>query len=147
MNFERVSNEIYFPAVVTVQTTKAFRKPFVIQPYENLVDGDGVQSLAAFKTYDAKVIDKNGAGMRPVAEVTLHVKPDSEAAHNFIMIEPVPFSNSYGVMAGDHSEQVSFEIDWQDGSSITLSQGVLIRSRRTVDDYQFSFSFSQVIRD
>ncbi len=31
MNFDRVENHIYLPTVVTVQTTKAFRKPFVPQ--------------------------------------------------------------------------------------------------------------------
>lgn len=39
MNFERVENHIYLPTVVTVQTTKAFRKPFVIRPFEDLVKG------------------------------------------------------------------------------------------------------------
>jgi hypothetical protein len=148
MNFERVANHIYAPTVVTVQTTKAFRKPFVIRPFEDFAEAamDACESLAAFRTFDAKVIDKNGTTFRPNAEVVLYVKPDSEAAYNLINIEPVPFSSAYGVMAGDHSEQVAFEIDWF-ASSITLAQGVLIRSKRTVDDYQFTFLFAQVIRD
>lgn len=82
--------------------------------------------------------------MAEVAEVNLHVKPHSDAACSMTVIEPVPFI--CGVKAGSHSEIVTFEIDWHT-SSITLAQGVLIRSKRTVGDYQFSFCFSQVIRD
>ncbi len=148
MNFERVANHIYTPAVVTVQTTKAFRKPFVIRPFEDLVEGgiDACESLAAFRTYQAKVIDASGKGMRSVAEVTLHAKPHSDSACNLTVIEAVPFINGIGPLTGAHSEQVTFEIDWH-ASSITLAQGVLIRSKRTVDDYQFTFLFAQVIRD
>lgn len=148
MNFERVANHIYAPTVVTVQTTKAFRKPFVIRPFEDFVEAamDACESLEAFRTFDAPVIDANGKGVRPVAEVTLHVKPHSDSACNLTVIEPVPFISCIGLMAGDHNEQVTFEIDWF-ASSITLAQGSLIRSKRTVDDYQFTFLFAQVIRD
>ena len=148
MNFDRVENHIYLPTVVTVQTTKAFRKPFVINPFEELVEGglDACESLAAFRTYQAKVVDASGVRMAEVAEVSLHCRPHTDAAYNLTVIEPAPFINGIGVLASERNEQVSFEIDWH-ASSITLTQGVLIGSRRMVDEYQFSFSFSQVIRD
>ncbi len=148
MNGERVANHIYAPTVVEITSTKAFRKPFLIKPYEDLIEGavDACESLAAFRTFDAKAIEKCGTTVRPAAEVVLHVRPDSEAAHNLTLIEPVPFLRVAGLMAGDHSEQVGVEIDWH-ASSIALATGALIRYRRLAEECEFTFLFATVIRD
>src|SRR5471030_1111396 len=121
MNFDRVENHIYLPTVVEVTSSKSFRKPFVIRPYEDLIEGeiDACKSLADFRTYYANVRDPNGVRLGEMCDVTLHVKPHSEGACNLTMIEPI--QNSFDKNADTRGcELVAFEIDWH-ASSITLA--------------------------
>ncbi|MGF7132070.1 hypothetical protein P3T40_003553 [Paraburkholderia sp. EB58] len=138
---QRIETHIFADAAgasIEVTSSIAFRKSFFVMPTD-LVDGPCAREV---KFYDATMLVNGTSKTVEACDITLHVRPETEACKNLIAITPTP------IFAG-HShkfvEWVELEINFSKELEIILSSGVLVRTVRHADDYEFSFTFTQGI--
>ena len=138
-----IETHIYANSIHSIEfmSTVAFRKPFTI-PYDDMVEGPGDGQV---KFFDG-VEQSPGAGKTKASYITLHVRPSSETAYNLINVEPCPTLFDAGAVHA-HIEFATIELINPTCRAIILSQGVLVRTARRAEDYEFTFLFSDAFEN